>query len=114
MQCKECKIKYEKVIAGQAFTKYICEKCGQIAWYHNTLTPKYCTTCCEEDVICEYCGKSLLIEAILEQKEKRSLYDIALDIDISESSLYKYITTGSIGDKVLKKIRKWYKDERRF
>ena len=114
MKCKKCEAKSKGLIAGQAFTKYVCERCGQIAWYHNTAVPKYCTACCEENHICEYCGESLIIEYILEQKEQRSLYDIALDIGISESSLYKYVTTGSIGDRVFKKIKKWYRDERRF
>lgn len=112
MKCKECEAKSKGLVAGQAFTKYVCKKCGQIAWYHNTAVPNYCTSCCEENDICEYCGKSLIIEYVLEQKEQRSLYEIALDIGISESSLYKYVTTGNIGDRVYKKIRKWYKNER--
>lgn len=116
MWCKECKAKYERAVAGQGFTKYICDKCGQIAWYHNTLTPHYCTACCEENVICEHCGKSLLVEAIIEQMEQTNLYNVALEIGVSETSLRKYITKGSIGDRVLKKVKEWYKNshERRF
>lgn len=109
-QCRECYNKYNGAVAGQAFTKYICKKCGQIAYYHNTLTPHYCTSCCEENYICEYCGKSLLIEEILERKEKADLYSVALEIGVSETSLYKYINTGHIGDRVLKKIKKWYEE----
>ena len=114
MKCKECEAKNRGLIAGQAFTKYICKKCGQIAWYHNTAVPNYCTACCQEDFICEYCGKSLLIEAILEHKEKYSLYDAALEIGTSEYSLRKYINTGSIGDRVLRKIKKWYKENHEY
>lgn len=108
MKCKECEAKYNGAVCGQGFTKYTCNKCGQIAWWHNTLIPNYCTSCCKENYICECCGKSLLIEAILEHKDKYNLYDAALEIGTSEYSLRKYISTGSIGDRVLKKIIKWY------
>lgn len=108
MICKECEAKYKGAVAGQGFTKYVCKKCGQIAWYHNTLTPNYCTYCCEQENICEYCGKNLYVEAILEEKEKSNLYAVALDMDVSETSLYKFIKTGSVGSKVLKKIKIWY------
>lgn len=116
MKCKECEIRYRGAVAGQGFTKYECQKCGQIAWYHNTLTPRYCTTCCENDFICEYCGKNLLIEAILECKEKTNLYDVALEIGVSETSLRKYINKGTVGNKIIKKVKEWYKDknEQRF
>lgn len=107
-ECKECRDKYRNAIAGQAFTKFVCEKCGQIAWYYNTLTPHYCTSCCEEYYICQRCGKNLLIEAILEHKERNNLYDAALEIGVSEVSLRNYLKNGTIGDKVLKKIKKWY------
>lgn len=116
MECKECKLKYERAVSGQAFTKFICKKCGQIAWYHNTLTPNYCTSCCEEDYICERCGKSLLQEAIIEHKKQHNLYDAALEIGVSEVSLRNYLKTGKIGEKVLRKIKQWYKEthEQRF
>lgn len=116
MICKECRNKYEGAVAGQAFTKYVCKKCGQIAWYHNTLTPNYCTACCEENYICEYCGKNLLIEAILEHKEKHNLYDAALEIGVSEVSLRTYINKEKAGKKILEKIKAWYREthERRF
>ena len=107
-ECKECRERYRNVIAGQAFTKFVCEKCHQIAWYHNTLTPHYCTSCVEEHYICQRCGKSLLLEAILEHKEKYNLYDAALEIGVSEVSLRNYINKGTVGDKVLKKIKEWY------
>ena len=110
MKCKECKAKYDGAVCGQGFTKFICKKCGQIAWWYNTLVPNYCTACCEENYICEYCGKNLLIEAILEHKEKYNLYDVAIEAGVAESSLRKYIDTGSIGDRVLNKIIKWYKE----
>ena len=116
MKCKECEARGIGMVAGQAFTKYVCKKCGQIAWYHNTATPNYCVNCCEEDYICEYCGKSLLIEAIIDNQEKTSLYNVALEIGVSETSLRNYITKGKIGDRVLKKVKEWYKNnyERRF
>ena len=107
-ECKECRVKYHGAACGQGFTKFTCEKCGQIAWYHNTLTPHYCTSCVEKYYICQRCGKDLLLEAVLEHKEKYNLYDAALEIGCSEASLYKYVTTGIVGERVKKKIIKWY------
>ena len=107
-ECKECRVKYYGAACGQGFTKFTCEKCGQIAWYHNTLTPHYCTSCVEKYYICQRCGKDLLLEAVLEHKEKHNLYDAALEIGCSEASLYKYVTTGIVGERVKKKIIKWY------
>ena len=107
-ECKECRIKYYGAACGQGFTHFNCEKCGQTAWYHNTLTPHYCPSCAEKYYICHRCGKDLLLEAILEHKEKHNLYDAALEIGCSEASLYKYVTTGVVGDRVRKKIIKWY------
>ena len=34
--------------------------------------------------------------------------DAALEIGVSEVSLRNYLKNGTIGDKVLKKIKKWY------
>ena len=107
-ECKDCRDKYKNAVAGQGFTKFVCEKCGQIAWYHNTLTPDYCTSCVEDNYICQRCGKDLLLEAIKEHASRTNLYDAALEIGCSESTLYKYVTTGKIGDRVKKKIIKWY------
>ena len=111
-ECKECRDKYRNAVAGQAFTKFICKKCGQVAWYHNTLTPHYCTSCVEESYICQRCGKNLLVEAVLEHKEKYNLYDAALEIGVSEVSLRKFIKDGDIGYKVKKKIVEWYRNKR--
>lgn len=107
-ECKECRVKYHGAVCGQAFTKFTCKKCGQIAWHHNTLTPDYCTSCVEENYICQRCGKNLLVEAILEHKSKYNLYDAALEIGVSEVSLRKFIKNGDIGCKVKNKIREWY------
>lgn len=109
-ECEECKIKYQNAVSGQAFTKFTCERCGQIAWYHNTLTPHYCTLCCEENYICQRCGKDLLKEAILKHKEKYNLYDAALEIGVSEVSLRNYINKRVLGDKVKKKIIRWFEE----
>lgn len=111
-ECKECRVKYHGAACGQGFTQFTCKKCGQIAWYHNTLTPNYCTTCSETYYLCQRCGKDLLLEAILAHKEKTNLYDVALEIGCSEYSLRKYIEKGTIGDRVRKKIIKWYERER--
>lgn len=107
-ECEECRVKYRNAVAGQGFTKFVCKKCGQIAWYHNTLTPSYCTSCVEENYICQRCGKDLLLEAVLKHKEKYNLYDAALEIGCSEVSLRNYINKGVLGDKVRKKVIKWY------
>ena len=107
-ECKECRVKYHGAACGQGFTQFTCKKCGQIAWYHNTLTPNYCTSCVEEHYICQRCGKDLLLEAVLAHKEKYNLYDVALEIGCSEVSLRNYINKGILGDKVRKKVIKWY------
>ena len=110
MECRQCKIEGKGLIGGQAFTQYECQKCGQLAYHHNTNVPKFCSSCSETELICQRCGKDLLKEAILLQKETKSLYEIALDIGCSETSLYKYINFDQVGERVLKKIRKWYKN----
>ena len=53
-----------------------------------------------------------MLEAILDHKEKHNLYDAALEIGCSEASLYKYVTTGVVGDRVRKKIIKWYEGKK--
>ena len=50
---------------------------------------------------------------IMNLKRERSLYDIALDIGISEASLYCYLNNyRKIGDKVLIKIREYLEGRR--
>ena len=110
MECRECKVKYERAVAGQAFTKYQCKRCGQLGYYHNTLIPNYCPSCSEEHYICERCGKDLLLEAILKLRDETNLYNVALEIGCSETSLRKYIEKGSLGDRDRKKVIKWYEN----
>lgn len=107
-ECRECKVKYSRAVGGQGFTKFTCEKCGQTAWYHNTLTPHYCPSCCEENYICQRCGKDLLKEAILAHAEKYGMYDAALEIGVSDVSLRTFVNKGRAGYKVRNKIIKWY------
>ena len=87
-----------------------CLKCGGIIKYNDAWTnvPKYCHSCSVENYICQRCGADLLLEEILESKEKISLYDTALMIGCSEYSLRKYIEKGSIGPRVMHKIKKWF------
>lgn len=108
MQCNKCIM--DKSVAGQGFTKYTCQICGQEGWWHNTNIPKICPSCSKNLCLCEKCGKDMLIEAIEKAKNKTSMLDVALDIGISESSLYKYFTERKAGPKVHSKIRKWYYD----
>lgn len=96
------------MVAGQGFTKYTCEICGQEGWWHNTATPKICPSCSEKYFLCERCCKNFLHEAIMKAKDKTNLYDVALDIGISESSLYKYLHEGKVGKKVYSKLKEWY------
>ena len=50
---------------------------------------------------------------ILKLKEKMSLYDMALDIGISESSLYNYLNSyRNVSTKTENKIREYFKKER--
>lgn len=57
MECMRCMM--DKGIAGQAFTKFTCEKCGKEAYHHNTNTPRFCDKCSEKYNICERCGEKL-------------------------------------------------------
>ena len=45
-------------------------------------------------------------------KRNISLYELALDMHLSESSLRMYINGGKLGIKALSKIQKYYKTER--
>ena len=108
MECKKCRAESKGTLAGQGFTQYTCEKCGQLAFHHNTNVPKYCYFCSTNNYICQRCGADLLLEEILESKEKISLYDTALMIGCSEYSLRMYIEKGTIGSRVMAKIKKWF------
>ena len=49
-------------------------------------------------------------QKILELKKKTSLYDIALDIGISEATLYNYVNDyKKISEKSVDKIRKYFR-----
>ena len=112
--CKECYEEYKNTIAGQGFTKYVCEKCGQIAWYHNTNVPKYCSYCCEENDICERCGKSLITEAIDEvlrdMGTRKGLNKISEETELSDFTILKFRKGGNVKGSTRKKLRKWYRD----
>ena len=108
MECIACQMANKGLIGGQAFTKFTCEKCGQIAYHHNTNVPKYCYTCSSTEYICDRCGKDLLLEKILRAKEKSSLYKVALDVGCSESSLRTYVNKGKLGKRVRAKVVEWY------
>lgn len=52
-------------------------------------------------------------EKILELKERKSLHEIALDIGVSEASLYCYVCNyRKIGKKVLSKIEAYFEKEK--
>ena len=109
MECVNCLIENKGLIGGQAFTEFKCQKCGQLSYHHNTNVPKYCYNCSSTEYICERCGKDLLLEKILKEKGKSSLYEVALDIGCSESSLRTYMYTGKVGKRVKAKIIEWYR-----
>ena len=98
------------MISGQGFTQYTCEHCGQVGFHHNTNPPKICSFCSDQLFLCQRCGADLLLDEILDMKEKTSLYDVALMIGCSEYSLRMYIKKGEIGEQVRKKIVKWFKE----
>lgn len=50
-------------------------------------------------------------QLVLTYKKNTSLYDIALDIGISESSLYKFMNGDKLSDKTLNKINNWFMQE---
>ena len=60
IQCDDCKIKYAMCAAGQAFTKYICDKCKKLKMYGNTGVPLICFDCSKSYNICQRCGKVLI------------------------------------------------------
>lgn len=53
-------------------------------------------------------------QLVLTYKKNTSLYKIALDIGISESSLYKFMKGNKLSDKILNKINNWFIQENRF
>ena len=54
-----------------------------------------------------------LINKIKKLKESKSLYEIALDIGISEYSLYCYFNRyNKVGSRVKNKIEKYFKERR--
>lgn len=57
-QIKECKhcFYFKKGLAGQAFTWYKCELCGDEEHYPNTRVPLLCKKCAEENDCCRRCG----------------------------------------------------------
>lgn len=107
MFCSKCAIEKRAGMSGQGFTKFECEKCGQTGFWHNTNVPRYCLTCSENNLLCSHCGKDMILEMIECLKSKMSLYEIALEIGISETSLYKYANTGSVGPRIQKKLKEF-------
>lgn len=57
MECIKCMM--DKSVSGQAFTKFVCEKCGKEDWHHNTAVPRFCSECSRKYNICEKCGENL-------------------------------------------------------
>ena len=110
MNCRKCRAEQRGLIAGQAFTKYKCSKCGQLGYHHNTAVPKICDYCSNTFFICQTCRADLLLDEILDQKEKTNLYDVALMIGCSEYSLRMYIKKGTVGNQVHKKIVRWFRE----
>lgn len=52
--------------------------------------------------------KDLKVQALLKLKKTKSLYDIALDIGISESSLYNYVNKYKpVGKSITEKIERY-------
>lgn len=56
LECKACY--YTVRITGQAFTRYICRRCGQEGMHHNTGVPMLCDNCADKSVLCAQCGKA--------------------------------------------------------
>jgi len=57
--CANCKIKYARLAAGQAFTYYKCALCGKRDLWANTSTPSLCYDCAEKKHLCIRCGGKL-------------------------------------------------------
>lgn len=55
--CKSCHY-LKSSIAGQAFTKYNCQHCGEEHHHPNTNVPKYCSACSDKFDMCKKCGAS--------------------------------------------------------
>ena len=57
MKCENCKGR--KIIAGQAFTNYICGHCFRVHSHRNTAVPNLCRECSERTQRCEDCLQGL-------------------------------------------------------
>ncbi len=55
--CEECSKK--GIIAGQAFTNFICGHCFYRALHENTATPKICIKCSRDTNRCQRCCKKI-------------------------------------------------------
>ncbi|MGG4438389.1 hypothetical protein AAXE64_27945 [Priestia megaterium] len=55
--CKTCHY-LKSSMAGQAFTKYNCQHCGEEHHHPNTNVPKYCPACSDKFDMCKKCGAS--------------------------------------------------------
>lgn len=58
--CKKCKMEEKGVMSGQGFREFTCEKCGKKEIWHNTNTPKLCSTCSTIHNMCQRCGEAYL------------------------------------------------------
>ena len=54
-ECRWC-FYADQRIAGQAFTEFVCEGCGETAYHPNTAVPKLCTSCAHKLAACCRCG----------------------------------------------------------
>lgn len=52
--CKKCR-DFGHLIAGQAFTHYTCDRCGERHNWHNIDTPKICRVCSDTFNVCMRC-----------------------------------------------------------
>lgn len=63
---KEClRCYYKSVIAGQAFTDYVCKICKRALSHSDTNPPEICMECATDNKLCRCCMSKLYCEVTL-------------------------------------------------
>ncbi len=56
LECRACYYLRGGVVAGRAFTEYICANCNQSYSHPNTAIPRLCQDCARHRDLCVRCG----------------------------------------------------------
>jgi len=61
-RCSACEYLHRYRLAGQAFTDWKCQICGDEHSHHNTAVPRLCLRCAKNYRLCAECGGDLETE----------------------------------------------------